>query len=298
MSVREQFARYVKGRERDTSMEIDDEPISNYLRNTMLDALQSIDPAASLQSFASIRITGERFRDGFFDIDAADIFNHIDKEIRAAAPAAVADSFRLGFRTVSPGSVILPLEAFDVEQPEDGTLSAPMPAAVERAFIRVMDIHNQLESGANVIGSADSISTALVRRLRMLVDALDQADAGIEIRLSGSTGQRRTSHLTQRGRTNAHHVFERSSAVTQQLVAGYLVTVAVKDEFARIELKHGKSKYEIHQVPTQVAKHLAWEGILRILVRTETVADRFGEHRTVRHEFLEQVEQGALPDVP
>ncbi len=273
--------------ERETNFDaIDPEPASNYIRQVMLEGLLEIDPSASLQSFANIRIVGERFTDGVFDASAAEIFSLFDREIRAAAgPGTDGESFRLGFRTVRDGSVILPLETFPETPPAEGELPTSLPSSLERAFVRVLNLHDSVEEGVSP-NTGEKSANALIHRLRMLIQALDEADAGIEIALSQSNGRRRESNLTHRGRQNAGRFFEQELTISLNEASGYLNGITIKGDFAEIELRHGKTKSDITGVPKEVAKRLEWDSFLRMEVRTETRADRFGEHRSVKNQFI------------
>lgn len=282
MNLRDQFAEYLTAFEPETSLETDDQPVTDYLRATMLAGIRDVAPGASLAAHATVRLTGPRFVSGVFDSAAAKIFTHLDREIRAAVPPAAADSIQLGFRSVGTGSVVLALEPFDtpsgVDEPLPG-MAAPAPA--EHAFRRVIELHRRLEHAADV---GDEYSSGFLRRVKMLVEALDEVDGGIEIALSAADGNRVRSHLSEQGRMNAHRFFERTPDIEIQIVNGYLNGVTIKDEFAQVELKHGRSRIEIVQVPAGIAKGLIWDRLLHIRVRTVTVTDRLS--RESRHEFV------------
>lgn len=288
MSIREQFSRYLVGYEPDRSMDVDDEPVSAWVRQTMLDAIHDLDPTAALTSFANIRLTGPRFEDGVFDAEAADIFVQIDREVRAAAPTGAANAVALGFRGVRNGSVVLPLDPFPVVEGDQEAMPIGARSPGETALLRVINLHDEIEAGMQPPASLWR-STELAKRLRLLVESLDKADAGLEITLSQSDGRRRVSRLTPQGRSNARRLFERRmTTIEQGVVSGYLEAIAVTGEFAQVKLRDGKHPVDIEEVPAEVAKRLEWDSILRISVRTVT-SDRFGKRPEVKHQYISRL---------
>ncbi|MEV0359097.1 hypothetical protein AB0H71_23870 [Nocardia sp. NPDC050697] len=289
MSIRDQFSEYLDGFEPDPDVnEADDAPASSFLRAAMLEGLRRFDPAASLPGFASIRLVGERFDRGVFDAAAAEIFGLIDREVRAAAPADVADELAIGFREVRRGSVLLPLVPFGADTPAEGEIEVSGPSPLETALERVIALHDTVEQGEQ-IGS--DFSSGLWHRLRLLIDSLDKTDAGVEIDLSGHDGRRRMSRLTERGRVNARRLLEPVPRVDLGIKAGFLSAISLQEEFARIQLLHNRRRTEIERIPAAIAKTLPWDAFLRIQVRTEISADRFGERKRTEHQFIRLLEQ-------
>ncbi|UGT64305.1 hypothetical protein LTT61_13890 [Nocardia asteroides] len=289
VSIRDQFSEFLDGFEPDPDIdEVDDAPASSFLRAAMLDGLRQFDSAASLPGFASIRLVGERFDKGVFDAAAAEIFGLIDREVRAAVPADIAEGLSIGFREVRDGSVVLPLLPFGADTPADGEIEVSGPSPLETALERVIELHDVIERGEQV---GPDFSSGLWHRLRLLVDSLDKADAGVEIDLSGHDGRRQVSRLTERGRVNARRLLEPVPQVELSVKAGFLSAVGLQDEFARIQLLHNRRKTEIERIPASIAKALPWDSFLRIQVRTETSADRFGERRRTEHQFIRLMEQ-------
>ncbi|WP_306364615.1 hypothetical protein [Nocardia sp. CC227C] len=303
MSVREQYAHLLQGREPARNLdEVDDEPASSYLRAAMFAGLRQFEPAASLPGFASIRLLGERFHDGLFDSYAAEIFTQLDREVRAAAPADVANQLTFGFRQVEQGSVVLPLASFAADSPSEGELDVAVPSPLELALVRVLNLHDLLEHptipDAWAAPVLSGVPTDLAHRLRLLVESLDKADAGIEIDLSQHDGRRRQSRLTTRGRSRANRLFEpRSTSDEVEVKAGSLAGVTLGDEFAQVQLRQNKRKTEIVRVPTNEAKMLPWDVYLRIEVRTVKSSDSFGERKRTEHQFIRVLSHGdPLPD--
>ncbi|MFE2960981.1 hypothetical protein [Nocardia tengchongensis] len=298
MSLRDQFAQYLQGYEPGPEFdEVDNEPASSYLRAAMLDGLRKFEPAASLPGFADIRITGERYRDGLFDAHAAEIFTQLDLELRAAAPRGAADELSIGFREVRTGSVVLPLAPFGADGPAEGKLAVAGPSPLELALLRVVQLHDQVESETSEDWSADSVAKELAHRLRLLVDSLDKVDAGVEISLSQHDGRRRVSRLTGRGRQRVKRLFEPQGTVDVETKSGNLVGVQLGDEFAKVELQLGKRSTTIVEVPLNIAKLLQWDAFILIEVRTVKSSDRFGDRKRTVHQFLRVLEHAdPLPD--
>lgn len=283
-SIREQFGEYLGGYKFDTTMDTDDEPVSSYLRQTMLEGLQDMDPHATLQSYANVRLLGECFQGGLFTAEAADIFSHLDQEVRAAAGDR-ADQVRLGFRQVQEGSVILPLTVLPTDGSGNEEHMMPGPSAAEWAFVQVIQLHNTLEVGD--VGRIGHPSNELLRGVKKLVEALDRSDASLEITLSHSNGSTRRSRLTHVGRRRANHMFDYQRVETDEdVVAGHLASVSIDGEMAQVRIQSGRRKILITRVPASEAKALEWDVFLRIKVRTETRSDRFGDARRVENMFI------------
>ncbi|MBF6299582.1 hypothetical protein IU459_18840 [Nocardia amamiensis] len=299
MNVRDQFPQLLHGYEPDPDIdEVDEEPASSYLRAAMLEGLRKLEPAASLPGFASIRLTGPRFNDGLFDAYAAEIFSQLDREVRAAAPTDVAEQLSFGFREVRTGSVVLPLAPFAAATPPEAELPIAGPSPLEVALVRVLDLHDFLErDDIPEDRFADHLPTTLAHRLRLLIESLDKADAGVEIDLSQHNGRRRKSRLTSRGRSRANRLFEPHGTVEVETKAGYLAGVALGKEFAQVQLRQNKRKIEIVEVPLDKAKALPWDVYLRIEVRTVKSSDRFGERKRTEHQFIRVLDYASpLPD--
>lgn len=287
MNIRDRFAHYLVDYEPNPALEeIEDEPASSYLRRATLDGLRKFDPNAYLHGFASFRLFGARFEDGLFDAHAAEIYGLIDKEIRAAVPAELAKDLNFGFRSIQQGSVVLPLEPFGAAVADQDELPGALPSPLESALVRVSDIHDAVEAGPDEL---NSMTADLAKRLRLLIESLDKADAGLEIKLSRTDGSERRSSLTRRGRENGKRIFARKVETTTQIMAGVLAAVEVGDEFAKIEVRPGKRKktIDIVRVPADIAKRdIKWDVPLRILVRTEQKSDRFEAQKQVEHQFI------------
>ncbi|MBB5913112.1 hypothetical protein BJY24_001979 [Nocardia transvalensis] len=290
MSVRDQFPHLIQNYRPDPDIdEVDDEPASSYLRATMLEGLRQFEPAASLPGFASIKLTGQPFDDGLFNAAAAEIFSQLDREVRAAAPTDTAEQLSIGFREVHAGSVVLPLAPFAADTPSEEELAMVGPSPLELALIRVLDLHDLLESDEiPVRWTADNVPHNLAHRLRLLIESLDKADAGVEIDLSQHNGRRRKSRLTSRGRQRANRLFEPQGTVEIEVQAGDLAGITLGSEFAQVQLRPGlgKRKIDIVQVPPETAKNLPWDVYLRIEVRTVKSSDRFGERKRTEHQFI------------
>lgn len=300
MSVREQFPHLLRGYQPDPDIdEVDDDLASSYLRASMLEGLRRFEPVASLQGFANVKLIGTRFSDGLFDAYAAEIFSQLDHEVRAAAPADMADQLSFGFREVRPGSVVLPLAPFAAEAPSGDELALTGPSALEIALVRVLDLHDLLEQDDSPVDwPSGHVPTNLAHRLRLLVESLDKADAGLEIDLSQHNGRRRKSQLTSRGRVRANRLFELQEVVEIEVKGGHLAGVTLGDEFADVQLRQNRRKKTvIVQVPNDRAKTLPWDIHLLIEVRTVRSSDHFGERKRVEHQFVRVLEHAdPLPD--
>lgn len=286
MSIRERFGRYLDGYELDDDMGVDSEPASAYVRSTMLEAIQELDPRASLQGFANIRLIGDRFSEGMFDAHAAEIFGQLDLELRAAAPPDQAQDMLIGFRSVQQGSVVLPLAPFAGVASTPDQLPGTVPSALENALLRVVEMHRAVESDSDPRALGD-IPRELVKRLRLLVEALDKHDAALEIDVSRTNGRRTQSRLTHRGRANARRMFEPRLSIEVDQVSGLLESVAIRGELAQIELREGRKKVPIVRVPAHIAKTaLQWDVLLRVEFRSEVRTDGFGQQERTERQFI------------
>jgi len=290
VSIRDQFAHYLADYQPNPALdEVENEPASAYLRRATLDGLRKFDPNAYLHGFASFRLFGEHFKSGLFDAHAADIYSLIDREIRAAVPAELSKDLNFGFRAIQQGSVVLPLEPFGAAVADEDELPGALPSPLESALVRISDIHDAVEAGPDHL---DTMTAELAKRLRLLIESLDRADAGLEIMLSRTDGSERRSSLTRRGRENGRRIFARKVETKTEIMAGVLTAVEIDDEFAKIEIRPGKRKktISIARVPSDLAKRdIKWDVPLRILVRTEQSSDRFEAQKHVEHQFIRLV---------
>jgi hypothetical protein len=264
VNVREEFPEYLATHQSDPDlMEADEELASAYLRAATVKSFAKFSPGL-MPAFASIRLFGGQFERSVFDAKAAEVFLRVQREVSAAAGS---DQVALGVRALAPGSVVLELEPIAPEG--DGELGA---APAEAALVRVLDLHEAVEAGRD----ADALAYTggdLAARLRQLVDMLDKLDAGVEIDLSGSDGRRRRVALTQVGRDHARRLFERAPHPELGMIHGVLASVSLGIRDARIELRHGRHKDTIVEVPLDVAKRIEWDLLMRVRVRTLTRAD-------------------------
>lgn len=285
-SIREQFGDYLDGYQFETTMDADGEPVSTYLRNTMLENLRSLDPSATLQSYANVRLLGECFAGGLFNAAAADIFSHLDQEVRAAA-GDDADQVNLGFRQVQEGSVVLPLAVFSGKESGSQGEMVSAPSVAESAFLTVLRLHDELEVGNAPPSRFGHPPKDLIRRVRQLVESLDRSDACLEIILSQSNGVQRKSRLTQVGRERANRLFRDQKVETgEDIVCGNLASISIDGELSQVRIRSGNRKILISRVPAAEAKRLEWDAYLRIKVRTETRSDQFGDMRKVENTFI------------
>lgn len=285
MSIRERFSHCLDGYVPDDDMGVGSGPASDYIRSAMLEAIRELDPQASLQGWASIRLIGDRFSDGVFDAGAAEMFGILDRELRAAAAPDDADNLLIGFRAVQPGSVTLPLEPFARTATADDQVPS---SALETALLRVVDLHEAVESDSEPAALGE-VSPELAKRLRLLVEALDKADASLEIDVSRTDGRRTKSQLTSRGRANARRMFARQLDIEVGQVCGYLESITLNADLAKIELRVGKKKVPIVRIPAEIAKTLPWDVLLTIEFRSEVSSDSFGQQQRTERQFIRRL---------
>ncbi|MDV8006318.1 hypothetical protein [Rhodococcus sp. IEGM 1318] len=287
MSLRDRFPRAALNYEPDPELfDIDPAPASTFLRQAFLDSVRKFEPDARLDAFANVRLFGRGITDGVFDKHAAEIFLRLQNEISSAAESGDVDAVNIGFSTVAEGSVIMHLQPASpmVAGPDEMEISAPSP--LEVALLRVLDLHDAVETGNGeaAIGSAKS---GLAARLRQLVESLDDAEAGIEIDISRSSGARRKSVFTESGRNNARELLKPKDHVKRGLISGTLKSASTA---GKVEIQvNSRSAVEIVGVPPDDVKKLPWDRQLRVRVRIEKLIDPAASRSKVTNHFLELV---------
>ncbi|AUS33350.1 hypothetical protein C1M55_21165 [Rhodococcus qingshengii] len=295
MSLRERFPRAALNHAPDPELfDVDPEPASAFLRQAFLESVRKFEPDARLDAFANVRLFGRGITDGVFDKHAAEIFLRLQNEISSAANSGDLDAVNIGFSTVAEGSVIMHLHPASplVSGTDEMEISAPSP--LEVALLRVLDLHDAVETGNGeaAIGSARS---GLAARLRQLVESLDDADAGIEIDISKSSGARRKSVFTESGRKNARALLKPKDHVTKGLIIGTLKSASTA---GKIEIQvNRRSAVEIVDVPPGDVKKLPWDRQLRVRVRIEQLIDPAASRSKVTNHFLELISHDEIiPD--
>lgn len=300
MSLRDRFPRAFADRPMTPlgDHDIDDQAPSEYLRASLYEGLRKFEPDATLHAFASVRLFGERFESALFERHSAEIFLRLQREIDCAAPGGAKDLVQMGIRAIDSGSVIMTLEPINADVPAEGAFEVSAASALEIAFLRVLDIHDALEKGKDV-QSVDGASNDLFGKLRQLVAALDDADAGLELDFARSNGARRQSVLSATGRARARSLFAPKESIEISVVAGTLLGIEISHdgERAKVSVKTGKKrKVVVVDVPARDAKALSWDTHLRIQVRTvESVG--FGGESSREHQFIKVLgHDEVLPD--
>lgn len=285
MSLRDRYPHLYEQTEQeldDDFFEPDSELPSSYMRRSLVEGLRRFDPAAMVTPMLDIRLLGAAFDDGQVNAIAADILIKLQNEIEAASPDASPDSLRIGVGELSRGSLIMHVRPAPPSLIEDG-LPYPAPEALERALRRVLDLHDTLESNPEVLPVQTRNERDLHTRLRQLVESLDGADAVLQMDLYESSGNARTSKVSERGRSNARGLFERKPRSEPSVVAG---TVDKLEGSGKVRVVVGRSKREIEDVPSDVIQTLHIGSQFRAGVMYSRSEDLFGERADESWKFV------------
>ncbi|MEE3852562.1 hypothetical protein VZC37_19630 [Gordonia sp. LSe1-13] len=286
MNLRDLYPEAFEGAEvADDFFELDDESPSSYMRRSLLEGLQQFDPSAVLSPFLDVRLIGTRFHAAELDAKAADVLIKLQNEITAAAPSGVLDDeLRIGVGQLSEGSLVMHV------RPAAPTVAGGemhvLPEVLEATVRRVLDLHDTLEQRPQQLPAQTANQRGLHDRVRQLAASLDDADAELELDLLESSGGRRVSRVSERGRSNARALFERVPKVSEVSLAG---AVDALDGAGKVRLKVAKTRPEITEVPASIVGQLRIGEYLRLRVRYSRAEDKFGERTDEKWTFVRQL---------
>ncbi|SDE28326.1 hypothetical protein SAMN04488581_3765 [Mycolicibacterium neoaurum] len=287
MSIRDQYPGAFEGLEVDSDFFDDEEDLpSSFIRAALVDGLQNFDMGAAVSPFVDVTLTGEVFRGGDFNAEAADIVLRLQNEIHAVSPGVAPEDLKLGIKEFSSGSLVLHVRPSSARI-ADGTFRVPSPGPLEGALHRVVDLHDSLETDPEALVRQTEGQTEIHDRVRQLVESLDKADAELSLDIYQSDGKRRRSVVSARGRENARRLFERKPVESPEVIAGVVDRL---DGAGKVRLRVKKFRPEIEEVPESVLTGLRIGQFLRILVSYQRSVDSFQERTDEKWRFTEVVQ--------
>jgi hypothetical protein len=263
--------------------------LEEVLDRSLLEAAQRLDPQASLEGDLSAHLTGRSVGQGSIDWEAAQaLLGPLRAEVVAAAPAH-PDLARMELVAITSGSVVLHFRPAVSVMPAD--VSSEIPSAysvVDGAVGAVMHIHDQLEQGVVAAEIASGASLDLLKATRRLVEAMDKFDLELELGWRSSTGRRRRSALTARGREHAGRVFDSVKSHEEIVRGGRIIEMGLS---GHVKLKQGtKAAFEVY-VPEEkrsLLEELRLGQQVTFRLEHDFAADRVGIPREDRYTFIER----------
>lgn len=293
---------------------IDHELPTDYLRSTLVESMRAINPMASVSFAASVRLSGRAFEDGLLELHGAEIFQRLQEELAAAAAQSKLADVRFGIAQLAKGSVVLNLvpivpkedAAADDESAEPDSsaeqdaLGFAMPHDAEVALSRALDLHDAFERGDEA-AIRQGAKGELAKRSRMLVEALRDADADMEIVMAQGNGLRRRSTISEYGRQSALHYFGSISNESKtEVLRGEVHTTSLTGDVELIVPRAGRKgpktrSVTITKVPRDVVKRLQLGETAHLRVQTFRSA-RPGRDAQIDHTYIGVVER--QPTIP
>lgn len=255
-----------------------DSDLEGAAHRATVEALRSLAPDAVFPLRLSIRLFGESVMDGAFDFRASPVLQRLDQELQVVLPEELRNEAHLQFVGVGPGSVVIHARPYFGQPSPEDELDIGTVNGVEIALRKVLDLHDSLESRSTEI----KVPNERWEGLRKLTKALDAADVNLEIDMLGSGGVRRTSQISEVGRSFAREIFERKPSVFEEQLNGSVFGAELDGS---IVLKVGAAKITVEDVPETVISSdmLRLGRYVRIMVETTIERDRVGgqvkEHR-------------------